>query len=350
MNYIGSKIKLLPFIEESILSVINKEECKTFCDLFAGTGTVGAKFKQLNFKVIANDLQYYAFVLNKQLIDNHRELEFIGLIDSIKELKKCEVSERKKIVCDYLTDIKPNEGFIYNNYSPTNKSDRMYLTNDNAKKCDAIRLQIEEWKNLDLINSNEYYFLIASLVKSVDSCANVVSVYGAYLKKFKQNALRNFSLSPYNLIINDQDHEVHNEDANTLIRKIDTDILYLDPPYNERQYATNYHLLETVARYDNPDIYGKTGLREYSKQRSKYCLKTESIETLRDLIQNAKAKYIFLSYSNEGIIPKDVIKEILEEKGEYGVFKKSYSRYKADSKRQYSSSSTIEYLHFCKCN
>jgi len=348
MNYIGSKIKLLPFIEKSILSVID-EECKVFCDLFAGTGSVGANFKKQGFKIIANDLQYYAYVLNKQLIDNHTELEFKKLKTEIPKLKWSKKNIRKEIVCNYLTNIKPLEGFIYNNYSPSSNSNRMYFTNENAKKCDAIRTKIEEWKTNKLITKKEYFFLIASLLKSVDKYANVVSVYGAYLKSFKQVAQQSLIIKPHELIINDQSHEVHNKDANQLIKKIKSDILYLDPPYNERQYATNYHLLETIARYDNPYIYGKTGLREYTKERSNYCLKTEALSSLRDLIQKADTKYIFLSYNNEGIIPQEEIKKVLEEKGEYNCFQTKYSRYKADSKRKYTTNSTIEYLHFCKC-
>lgn len=347
MNYIGSKVKLLPFIENSILSVIDKE-CKVFCDLFAGTGVVGARFKQLGFKIIANDIQYYAYTLNKQLIDNHKELKFNGLIGIVPQLDLCEILQRKKFICNYLTkNIKPKKGFIFNNYSPTKQNERMYLTNSNAQKCDAIRIKIEDWKNNELINDNEYFFLIASLIKSVDRYANVVSVYGAFLKKFKEEALQGFTMQPHRQILNDQDHEVFNEDANKLIKKISTDILYIDPPYNNRQYATNYHLLETVAKYDKPKIYGKTGLREYSEQKSKYCLKSESAVVLKDLIEHAKSKYIFISYNNEGIIPQETIKKLLQAKGEYGCFETKYSRYKADSRRNYAANSTIEYLHYC---
>ncbi|MCG3669081.1 DNA adenine methylase [Aliarcobacter butzleri] len=349
MNYIGSKIKLLPFIEKSILSVIDKD-CKVFCDLFAGTGTVGSHFKKLGYKIISNDLQYYSYVLNKQLIDNHKELEFCKLEEELPELRKISKFERKIFVCKYLSNLKEFKGFIYKNYSPSKTSERMYLTSRNAQKCDAIRKQIENWKNLDLINYNEYYFLLASLIKSVDKHANVLSVYGAYLKYFKNIALKNLIIEPCELIKNDKSHKVYNQDANKLIRTISSDILYLDPPYNSRQYATNYHLLETIAKYDNPKIHGKTGLREYKEQKSLYCLKTFATETLKDLIKNANTKYIFLSYSNEGIISKDDIKNILENKGEYGCFEIKHNRYKSDSNRTYKANHTIEYLHYCKCN
>lgn len=349
MNYIGSKIKLLPFIEESINKVIGDEKCETFCDIFAGTGSVGAHFKKQGYKIIANDLQYYSYVLNKQIIGNHLEFKFEGLTSIVTELKDSLIENRKYIVCEYLTKIRKKEGFIFKNYSPNKNSDRMYLTEHNAKKCDAIRTRIEYWKQKNLITENEYFFLIASLIKSVDNLANVLSVYGAHLKYFKKSATKLLELKPYPLIINDKEHEIYNDDANLLIKDIQSDILYIDPPYNERQYATNYHLLETIAKYDKPEIYGKTGLRPYQHQKSKYCSKEFAEKTFKDLIEKANAKYIFVSYNNEGIIPQSQIKDILSSKGEYGCFEQKYSRYKSDSKREYKAKYTIEYLHYCKC-
>ena len=346
MNYIGSKIKLLPFIEKSINKIVDAE-CKIFCDLFSGTGSVGSHFKKKGFKVIANDIQYYSYVLNRQLITNHTQLEFNNLIEELPRLEKISIENRKDFVCDYLTNIDGKEGFIYLNYSPSENSERMYLTNENAKKCDAVRILIEEWKTKKYINEEEYFFLIASLIKSTDLRANVLSVYGAYLKYFKKRAQKELIVKPYELILNDQTHEVYNRDANELIKQIKVDILYLDPPYNSRQYGSNYHLLETIAKYDSPEIYGKTGLREYSEQRSLYCLKEYATKSLEDLVNSADVKYIFLSYSNEGIIPKKEIQKIFEKKGKYGYFRTRYSRYKSDSKREYTSDYTIEYLHYC---
>jgi len=159
-------------------------------------------------------------------------------------------------------------------------------------------------------------------------------------------------LKPAELIINDQNHKVFNEDINKVSEKINGDILYLDPPYNQRQYATNYHLLETIAKYDNPKIYGKTGLREYQNQKSLYCSKTQVKKAFRDLISKAKAKYIFLSYNNEGLMSLDDIKEIMSTRGKYGHFTKEYNRFKADKdkNRKYLSNKTLEYLHYVVCS
>lgn len=355
MNYIGSKLSLLEFLEDSINKVVDKN-CDVFCDLFAGTGIVGSYFKKKGYNVIANDIQYYSYVLNRHYIGNHKKLTFSKLTAEIPELKNKKVDERKDFVCDYLTELKGVKGFIYNNYCLGGTKDksiqRQYFSDDNGMKCDAIRQKIESWKNKELINDDEYYFLIASLVESIDKYANTASVYGAFLKKLKRTALQDLILRPAELIVNDQTHQVFSEDINEVTRKVKGDILYLDPPYNHRQYATNYHLLETIAKYDNPKIHGKTGLRDYDDQKSLYCSRLKVKDAFKDLILNAQVKYIFLSYNNEGLMSLEDIKKIMSLRGKYGFFTKNYNRFKADkdNNRNYKANQTTEYLHYVVCS
>ncbi|MCY4322031.1 MAG: DNA adenine methylase, partial [Bdellovibrionaceae bacterium] len=174
-------------------------------------------------------------------------------------------------------------------------------------------------------------------------------VYGAFLKKLKKSALKKLTLKPVELYKNNQTQQVFNRDSNILLKDITADILYLDPPYNQRQYSTNYHLLATIARYDEPKILGKTGLRSYKQQKSLYCSKSKVKEIFKDLILKAKAKYIFLSYNNEGLMSLKDIKEIMSLKGRYDYVTKNYNRYKADSHRNYKTDKTIEYLHYTVC-
>jgi len=354
MNYIGSKLSLLEFLEKSIDKVVDKN-CNTFCDLFAGTGIVGRYFKKKGYKIIANDIQYYSYVLNRHYIGNNKELAFLKLTKEIPNLKKIETKERKKFVCDYLSNLKGEKGFIYKNYclsgTKNKREQRQYFSDENGMRCDAIRRKIKNWKKEKLISDDEYYFLITSLVESIDRYANTASVYGAFLKKLKNAAQNNLILKPAELIISDQDNEVFNEDINKVSEKVDGDILYLDPPYNHRQYATNYHLLETIAKYDNPRIHGKTGLRNYQNQKSLYCSRSQVRKTFRDLILKAKAKYIFLSYNNEGLMTLENIKEIMSLRGKYGYFMKGYNRFKADKteNRVHKAIKTVEYLHYVVC-
>jgi len=355
MNYIGSKLSLLDFLEESINKVVDNN-CLVFCDLFAGTGIVGSYFKNKGYKIIANDIQYFSFVLNKHYIENHEYIEFQNLIKTLPNLKNIEIEKRKNYVCDHLSNLTGIKGFVYSNYclegTINQEFQRQYFSDYNGMKCDAIRMEIEKWKEGKLITDSEYYFLLTSLIETIDKYANTASVYGAFLKQLKKTAQRILELKPAELIVNDQEHQVYNEDANNLANKIEVDILYLDPPYNHRQYATNYHLLETVARYDNPKIYGKTGLREYESQKSLYCSRIKVKEAFDDLIRNSRAKYIFLSYNNEGLMSIEDIKKIMSLRGEYGYFTKKYNRFKADrdENRDYSASKTVEYLHYVVCN
>ncbi len=345
MNYIGSKLSLLDFIEKSVEEVTSGDYVSV-CDLFAGTGAVGKHFKKKGKKIIANDIQAYSYVLNRHYIGNHKPLLFEGLRGEIDGLS--ESDDRIATVCKYLTDVPGQAGFIFKNYCLGGGQGRQYFSDENGKKCDAIRGTIETWYKANKITEDEYYCLLCSLLESVDKVANTASVYGAFLKSLKKSAQKPLKLVPAELILNEQEHLVFNDDANKIASEQYADVLYLDPPYNHRQYATNYHLLETIAKNDNPEIYGKTGLRDYKQQKSLYCSRAQVKKVFSDLIANAKAKYIFLSYNNEGLLSLEDIKEIMGNRGEYGFFTKDHHRFKADNGREYAADKTVEYLHYIK--
>lgn len=340
MNYIGSKYTILDFITQSILQTlfdsgeIRQPNQMIFGDLMSGTGVIGARFKELGYNVISNDIQYYGYVLAKHYIEN-------GDIPDI---------DRRNQLIEMLNAAESAEGFIYNNYSYEGTEGqqfrRMYFSADNAKKCDGIRTEIENLRNVGRITDGEYFFLLASLINSIDKYANTASVYGAFLKTMKKTALKPLRLSPVASVENRINGRVYNCNVNALIRQVKGDILYLDPPYNQRQYCTNYHLLETIALYDNPVIYGKTGLREYSAKKSDFCIKSKAANALADVIENAQFKYIFLSYNNEGLLSYETIENILKEYGNVNVFIKEHKRFKADNTRNVKATCTNEYL-FC---
>ena len=332
MNYIGSKYKLSNFISESVLKTVGNDlSAKTFCDLFAGTGIVGRNFKKDVKKVISNDMEYYSFVLNKNYIENHEPLDFYSYIEELNKLDG-------------------KEGFVFNEYSENGKANRMYFSENNGKKIDAIRQKIENWKNEKSINEKIYFFLLASLLESADKIANTASVYGAYLKQMKKSAQKNLILEPAIFQINENHHEVFNEDSNLLIKKIEGDILYLDPPYNAREYGANYHLLNTIARYDSFEPKGKTGLRDYAK--SNFCKRGKVENSFEELIKNSNFQYIFLSYNNEGLMPPPIIQKILSKYRKYDLFSTDYQRFKADKteNRNHIANSTTEYLHVLEKN
>jgi hypothetical protein len=344
MNYIGSKLSILNYIDDTIQDFADfSNDDVTFCDIFAGTSSVGKYFKNKGYNVISNDIEYYSFVNAKHFIENNEKITF-------DKLKKDGIQD----VFEYLNNLNDKKGFIYKNYTisgtKNQEYERKYFTEENAIKIDSIRDKIEEWKNNGLIEDNEYYYLITCLLEASDKVANTASVYEAFLKNIKKSASKTMEIKPLEILTNDKNKKylVTNKDANLLINEISGDILYMDPPYNTRKYDTNYHILETIALYDNPKIKGKTGVREETKKRSKYCVKKEVESTFEDLIKKAKFKYIFLSYNDEGIIPLNRIKEIMSKYGEYKVYEKNHKRFKADSKREYLKDSTIEYIHCLK--
>ena len=213
-------------------------------------------------------------------------------------------------------------------------------------KCDAMRIELERLHQSGEISDNLYFYYLSSLINSIDKYANTASVYGAFLKHIKKSAQKCFQLELLP-IISGSVGEVYNEDINELIKRISGDVLYLDPPYNARQYCSNYHVLETIARYDYPKLNGVTGLRDSTDQKSKFCSKRMVIDTFDDLIKNVQFKYIFLSYNNEGLMSLDNIKDIMSKYGEYKFFTKEYRRFKADrdENRNIATNSTTEYLH-----
>ena len=327
MNYIGSKNKLFPFISKTILDVVGDElSQKTFCDLFAGTGIVGRNFKTQVKQLITNDVEYYSYVLNRNYIGNHQP-----------------VSSEKHI--EQLNLLKGIKGFVFQEYSQGGKAGRNYFTSENGQLIDAARTQIRKWKENLEINENQYYYLLASLLESADKIANTASIYGAYLKKIKSSAARKLTIKPATFLETKNSHLVFQKDGNELIKNIKGDILYLDPPYNARQYGANYHLLNTIAKYDTFVPKGVTGLRDYYK--SDYCKKRKVLKSFTELLKNAQFKYIFLSYNNEGLMTSETVEETMKKFGKYSLATTKYQRFKADKteNRNHKADQTTEFLH-----
>ena len=325
MNYIGSKLRLTEFLVSNINEIVPQLNQKSFVDLFAGSGIVGKAFKSRVKNLISNDIEYYSYVLNYNYIKNTQEIFHEDIIDSLNQLA-------------------PQKGFIYNNYCLGSGSGRFYYSDYNGMMIDAIRIEIERYKE----NKTLYFFLLASLLESSDRISNTASVYGSFLKSLKPMAQNKFELFPALYECDENSfHEVYNEDSNRLIQRIDGDVLYLDPPYNGRQYGYYYHLLNTIAKYDTFIPKGKIGLREY--YRSSYSKTNEAIKSFEELIKNAKFEYIFLSYNNEGLISIKEIQNIMSKYGRYEQVSQRHKRFKADN-RAYKSKQTDEYLHILHKN
>lgn len=333
IEFLGNKKQLESFILGSMEKVIDNS-CHTFFDLFSGTGSVSAALKRAGYNVIANDFLSFTSCLTRAILCNNREPDFAGL----KEVLKDSYLEYDPYgaVLHYLNQLSGREGFVYKNYSPASIrfSDvtRMYFTEENAKKIDGVRMAIEEWS--PMLTTDEKCLLIADLIYATSAVSNVAGTYGCYIKRWKANALKELVLTKSLIIPGKATYTVHCEDANEIVKKYSVDVIYADPPYTKRQYSAYYHILETIACYDDPVISGTTGLRDWKAAASDYCYKRKAPRALQNLLSNMKCKYFVLSYSNEGQISHEDILELMKPYGHVTVFEMPYRRYKSNTLKQ----------------
>lgn len=299
MRYLGSKTKLLSSIEEVIKE--NNIEGEIFADLFAGTGSVGDFFKD-RYKIISNDFLFYSYVINRAKLSNCIKPSF----DCFKKKYKADIFEWLNAQ-EYHPD---NTYFFYLNYTPA--GNRMFFTEKNGIKIDGIRQKIEELKIEKFITEDEYYFLIASMMESLTKISNNSGTYEAFLKFWDSRAEKDFKIQPLEfkeakLYSNNL---IFNKDTNDLVKEIKGDIAYIDPPYTVTQYISAYHMLETLARYDYPEIKGVGGKRDRANQNSLYAQRTKAKLIFEDLFRQIQFKHILISYSNQGLVPIEELCEL----------------------------------------
>jgi len=295
----------LDFIDECV----RKENIRfnTLADIFAGTGVVAECYLKKGKQVIANDLLYSNFVIYKALLTNDK---FDG--DKIKKyINKFNTAEIKK------------DNYFSDNFSGT------YYHEVDARRIGYVREEIEQEKNRGELIEREYYILIASLLYAMDKIANTVGHYESFLKKCPIQ--RGLQLQEFEIEHYKHSAQIYNEDANKLVRQLSVDMVYIDPPYNARQYANFYHLLENVARWKKPPVFNKARKMERSEIMSEYSRRGAK-EVFSDLIKNVNAKTIVVSYNNTydahqssiNMITFEDMVEILERKGKTTIYEKDY--------------------------
>lgn len=323
-RYLGNKNKLLGFIDDII-----KDQCgeiNSICDIFAGTGVVGLNYNKNNIKVISNDILRSNYIpLNSFLKSDFSDLVRIQkLIDHLNQV-------------DSSTD-----NYFSENYGGT------YFTKENARKIGNIREEIENLK----LTQSEKNILLTSLIYATDKVANTVGHYDAFRKVIDQTQPLKL-LVPNISPINNLGNEVYCEDANNLIKRIEVDVLYLDPPYNSRQYSDAYHLLENLVNWEKPEVFGVAKKMNRNHIKSEYCLKgaTQSFESL---IKESKCKHILVSYNNTGetkdsrsnarISDRDMVR-ILKSKGDLTIYEMSYKTFTTGKTKE---DNNVERIFYCK--
>lgn len=321
MRFIGGKSLMLDNINTVIQENIGTVD--SVLDIFSGSGIVSENFKKQGMCVISNDFLYFCYVLTRGTISINRKPSFkkLGIDDPIAYLNGLTREE---------AGIALEDCFIYQNYSPNEHCDRMYFQNQNAIRIDVIRQTIEKWRKEKLITAGGYYYLLAALINAVPYVANITGVYVAYLKFWEPRTYNELKLEEPVIFTNRKRNQCLCTDYSKLLEK-KCDLMYADPPYNGREYLPNYHVLETIARYDNPEIYGVTGLRNYDDQKSEFCKKGTVYGAFERLVRDCESKYILISYNNEALLPQEQLQEICGRycvDGNFKVYEYDYRRYK----------------------
>ncbi|MDP8230036.1 MAG: DNA adenine methylase [Candidatus Gorgyraea atricola] len=323
-RYLGNKYKLLDLIEDII-----EEKCvgfKSLCDIFAGTGVVGGRFNKKSVKIISNDILKSNFIPLSVFLASVK-LDKIKLFDKIKMLNNLKATK---------------DNYISRHFG------NAYFSLENARKIGTIRETIEVISE----SIEEKNALLTSLLYASDKVANTVGHYDAYRQNL--DMLQSMQLlMPDIKYENNIYNEIYCKDANRLIRDISCDILYIDPPYNSRQYCDSYHVLENLVTWEKPKVYGKAKKMDRSHLKSRYCLKNAN-EAFFDLVKHATCKHILVSYNNTGeskddrsnsrIKDKEII-DILRQKGTVRIFERTY---RAFTTGKSTSEGHTERVFYCK--
>lgn len=327
MDYIGSKAKIEDWIFQFILRKIGDPQGLVFCDGCSGSGVMSRSAAKLGFNVVSNDIMAFPSTIVNGSIG-------VGKND------RCAVQSHLY----QMSKLRGRKGFFYDNFTPASNPPRMYFTKSNAKKIDSFRYYIE--KNVKDQKQKDYLLWIC--LEALSRVSNTTGVQAAYLKEYKDRAKDDISKHLVARKTIQGKVTVYSQDILSLVGNVDYNILYIDPPYNTRQYGPNYHLYETFVRYDNPILAGKTGLRDWkSESDSQFCSKKSCLDFLEQIATKNTASFLFMSYNSDGLLSKSDILGVLMSCGYIcECHEKLYKRYKSDvsDSRQYNKSSLYEYL------
>ena len=309
-RYLGNKYKLLPFITSVVAE--NCTDVNSVADIFAGTGAVASAFTDR--QLITNDNLYSNYISHLAWFSPQSYSQ-----------KKIE-----RLIAHYNGTIAKNDNYMSRNFADT------FFSRADCRRIGSIREDIEKRFRSDEINERERALLITSLLYAADKIANTCGHYDAFRQgvEFERQLelsvpLPNENLNPQNIC--------YNEDTNELVKQITADLVYIDPPYNSRQYCDAYHLLENIARWEKPKVKGVARKMDRTTLKSDYCTNKATV-AFEDLIQNINARYILLSYnnmakkgndrSNAKIADEDIVR-VLTAKGEVEIFTQSYKPFSA---------------------
>ena len=334
MRYIGNKTRLRGFIRR----ILRQRNIGTgrAVDPFSGTASVARALKRWGFSVVAADLMRYAYVFGRAYVETAARPTLPNGL-SINGNSPRTLTQ----LASELNRLPPQHGFIHEHFTPEGQAGsehgRMYFTPENAARIDAIRTWLEEGRASSLLGDDTYYLLLAALVEAADRVANTTGVYAAFVKSWQSNARRPLELRIENVIRGNSCHAFQRDAGQVVAEQEPFELLYLDPPYNSRQYPGYYHIPELIATgwfEHTPVLRGKTGLLPDEHQRSVWCSVKKAESALEELLSGARCRHVVLSYNTEGIIAEPAIERLLKEYGvrsTYQRYRRAYRRYRSDA-------------------
>ncbi|MGH7652221.1 MAG: DNA adenine methylase [Gemmatimonadaceae bacterium] len=343
MRYIGNKTRLLPFI----LRTLRRSGLSggSVHDAFAGTASVGRALKADGWRVYSSDLLMSSYVFQRAYV--------------VADCVDAEIDERSKS----LSGLGPVRGFISAHFSPSANGtstgeSRMYFTPENAGRIDAARERLEQWRAAREIDEDTYYLLLAAIIEGADRVANTAGVYASYMKRWQPNARRQFEVTVGRPTKGSFPAKAWLSDATEAAKEIgEVDLLYVDPPYNSRQYVAYYHIPEILARgwsEGAPAIRGKVGLLAGQEGRSQWSYGRRVKKLFSGLLEATGAKHALVSFNSEGHLPPELLQQLLTGvavDGRVSHFTQTYRRYRADSDRDgrhYHADRALEHLYLVR--
>ncbi len=304
IKYIGSKRLLIPWILQVLDRLLQVESIDTVLDPFSGSARVAHALKARGFRVISSDYANYAYILAKALVEADARIY---------------TPERINPLLNYLNELPGEEGWFTETYAHKTR----FFQPFNAARIERIR------KEIDVVSEGDERLraiLLTSLMLAADKVDSTTGIQMAFLKKWAPRSYNPLRLE-YPPILPGEGMAILG-DAIDIVKDHEIDLLYLDPPYNQHSYLANYHIWETLVLFDAPTCYGVAQKRsDVQTRKSTFNSRRKAKESLRNVIYNARAKVILLSFNNEGFHTEEEILEIAREKGYVSVLRRPYKRY-----------------------
>lgn len=336
-RYIGSKVKILDKVVAKISELTPSRG--HVVDLMTGTATVAGRLRAEGFRVTAIDVMTYSLHHARVKLLLNKEPKFSGCDGFIKQFSTSDSTSKSNYaeVVNSLNNVKPIKGYFWREFSkegnPLHSNEpRNYFSPENAAKIDGIRYWIKKLYKQKLLSEIEHSLLLHDLIMATNNIANISGTYGHYLSKIMGRANSPLEIKTSDIIKTGSiiGHKIIRGYAEDLAKNIKADLCYIDPPYKKRQYAANYHILETIAREDEPDAIGVSGLRPWRDQYSNFCTKTKIWESFQTIFDDMDCNRFLISYSEDGLIPLPKLIEFFKKFGSVEVSTLSHKRFKSN--------------------